>query len=54
MTPRAFPVTYAAGVEAVVSFWELVAFRRPRPASVRGGEPGHVGREGTTTSEIGA
>ena len=42
MTLRAFPVTYAADVEAVARFWELLGFRRhfQLPAE---GEPGYVG-----------
>ncbi len=42
MALRAFPVVYAAQVEAVASFWELLGFRRhvQLPAA---GEAGYVG-----------
>jgi hypothetical protein len=42
MTLRAFPVTYAADVEAVASFWELLGFRRHVQLPPEG-EPGYVG-----------
>jgi len=42
MTLRAFPVTYAANVEAVASFWELLGFRRHVQLPPEG-EPGYIG-----------
>jgi lactoylglutathione lyase len=42
MTLRTFPVTYAADVEAVASFWELLGFRRHVQLPPEG-EPGYVG-----------
>jgi lactoylglutathione lyase len=42
MTLRAFPVAYAADVEAVASFWELLGFRRHVQLPPEG-EPGYVG-----------
>ena len=42
MTLRAFPATYAADVEAVASFWELLGFRRHVQLPPEG-EPGYVG-----------
>jgi len=42
MALRAFPVTYAADVEAIASFWELLGFRRHFQLPPEG-EPGYVG-----------
>lgn len=39
---RAFPVIYAADVEAMAAFWELLGFRRHVQLPLEG-EPGYVG-----------
>jgi lactoylglutathione lyase len=51
MTLRAFPVIYAADVEVVASFWELLGFRRHVQLPPEGA-PGYIGLARDTGGEL--